>query len=71
MSNTYHVRVLVTDIENIYVQAKTEREARAIAIAKICDPDSTIYKDNLSDYTESNNKLRIISTRKVDKNEIN
>jgi uncharacterized DUF497 family protein len=71
MSNTYHVRVLVTDIENIYVQAKTEREARAIAIAKICDPDSTVYKDNLSDYTESNNKLRIISTRKVDKNEIN
>jgi len=71
MSNTYHVRVLVTDIENIYVQAKTESEARAIAIAKICDPDSTVYKDNLSDYTESNNKLRIISTRKVDKNEIN
>ena len=71
MSNTYHVRVLVTDIENIYVQAKSEREARAIAIAKICDPDSTVYKDNLSDYTESNNKLRIISTRKVDKNEIN
>ena len=71
MSNTYHVRVLVTDIENIYVQAKTEREARSIAIAKICDPDSTVYKDNLSDYTESNNKLRIISTRKVDKYEIN
>ena len=69
--HTYHVKVLVTDIENIYVQAKNEQEARSIAIAKISDPNSNVYKDNLNDYTESNSKLKVISTKKVEEYEIN
>tara|TARA_B100000401_G_C52610907_1_gene626671 strand:+ start:547 stop:762 length:216 start_codon:yes stop_codon:yes gene_type:complete len=71
MMHTYHVKVLVTDIENIYVQAKNEQEARSIAIAKISDPNSNVYKDNLNDYTESNSKLKVISTKKVEEYEIN
>ena len=69
--HTYHVKVLVTDIENIYVQAKNEQEARSIAIAKISDPNSNVYKDNINDYTESNSKLKVISTKKVEEYEIN
>lgn len=71
MMHTYHVKVLVTDIENIYVQAKNEQEARSIAIAKISDPNSNVYKDNINDYTESNSKLKVISTKKVEEYEIN
>ena len=71
MMHTYHVKILVTDIENIYVQAKNEQEARSIAIAKISDPNSNVYKDNLNDYTESNSKLKVISTKKVEEYEIN
>ena len=71
MMHTYHVKVLVTDIENIYVQAKNEQEARSIAIEKISDPNSNVYKDNINDYTESNSKLKVISTKKVEEYEIN
>ena len=71
MMHTYHVKVLVTDIENIYVQAKNEQEARSIAIAKISDPNSNVYKDNINDYAESNSKLKVISTKKVEEYEIN
>ena len=71
MRQTYLVRVLVSDVENIFIEAENTGQARQVALKKIADPDFSVFKDNINDFTVSNYKLRVISARKVDRNEIN
>ena len=71
MKQTYLVKVLVSDVEHIFVEAENTEEARLVALKKIADPDLSVFKDNINDFTVSNYKLRVISARKVNKNEIN
>ena len=71
MKQTYLVKVLVSDVEHIFVEAENTEEAGLVALKKIADPDFSVFKDNINDFTVSNYKLRVISARKVNKNEIN
>ena len=71
MKQIYHVKIMVSDLENIFVRAENIEEAEKLALNKISSSDSLLSKDNINDYTESNHRIKIISTRKVEKYEIN
>lgn len=67
MKSMYLVKILVSDIENIFVDAENSDEAQLLALNKITDPSFSALKDNINDFTVSNYKLTVISSRKVKK----
>ena len=67
MKSMYLVKILVSDIENIFIDAENSDEAQLLALNKITDPNFSSLKDNINDFTVSNYKLTVISSRKVKK----
>ena len=67
MKSMYLVKILVSDIENMFVDAENSDEAQLLALNKITDPSFSSLKDNINDFTVSNYKLKVISSRKVKK----
>ena len=67
MKSMYLVKILVSDIENMFVDAENSDEAQLLALNKIRDPSFSSLKDNINDFTVSNYKLTVISSRKVKK----
>ena len=67
MKSMYLVKILVSDIENIFIDAENSDEAQLLALNKITDPNFSSLKDNINDFTVSNYKLTVISSRKVEK----
>ena len=71
MKSLYLIKILVSDLENIYVDAASKKEAVSKALEKIHNYNDNLDKDNINDFTEYNFSYKILSSEKIEKNEFN
>ena len=65
MKHLYLVKVLVSDLENFYIEAKSKEEAKIKALQKISGPQVKNIKDNINDFTQLNHLLRITTVKRI------
>ena len=70
MKHLYLVKVLVSDLENFYIEAKSKEEAKIKALQKISEPQVKNIKDNINDFTQLNHSLRIKVVKRIKNNSI-
>lgn len=70
MKHLYLVKVLVSDLENFYIEAKSKEEAKIKALQKISKPQVKNIKDHINDFTQLNHSLRIKVVKRIKNNSI-
>ena len=70
MKHLYLVKVLVSDLENFYIEAKSKEEAKIKALQKISKPQVINIKDNINDFTQLNHSLKIKVVKRIKNNSI-